>query len=132
MGALNIVLLYSLYFTERLSKGWRSAVYGFFKPDVKVGYEGKRKYHFFRCAAMKCKGLKGIHGVRRFQDSKDHAATSNLKSHAIKCFGQDAVDAAFNNTKAKSHNGSLFAAFARQGQQPVNVFHRAHTKAESR
>ncbi|KAF8222560.1 hypothetical protein L208DRAFT_1322077 [Tricholoma matsutake] len=63
MGVLNIVLLYSLYFTERLSKGWHLAVYGFFKPDVKVGHEGKHKYQFFHCAAMKCKGLKGIHGI---------------------------------------------------------------------
>jgi hypothetical protein len=55
MGVLSIVLLYSLYFTERLSKGWHSAVYGFFKPDVKVGYEGKCKYHFFCCAVMKHK-----------------------------------------------------------------------------
>jgi hypothetical protein len=101
MYRFNIVLPYLLFFTERLSKGWCSAVYGFFKPDVKVGYEGKRKYHFFCCAAKKCKGQKGIHGVRRFQDLKDRVATSNLKSHAIKCFGQDAVDAAFNGCTQK-------------------------------
>ena len=49
----------------------------------------------------KCHGLKGIHGVQHFQDSKDQAATSNLKSHAVKCFGQDTVDAAFNNFEPK-------------------------------
>jgi hypothetical protein len=119
-------------FAERLSKGWRSAVYGFFKPDVKIGYDGGRKYHFFHCAAQKCQGMKGVHGVRRFQDSKDRAATSNLKYHAIKCFGKDAVDAAFNDTQPKARDASIFAVFARQGQRPVKVSHRAHTKAESR
>ena len=126
------MLPYWLWYTERLSNGWRSAVYGFFKPDVKIGFEGSRKYHFFQCAAKKCRGMKGVHGVRRFQDSKDQAATSNLKSHAIKCFGQEAVDAAFNQTQPKGHDGSIFAAFARQGQRLVKVSHRAHTKAESR
>jgi hypothetical protein len=117
-----------IHFAERLSKGWRSAVYGFFKPDVKIGYDRGRKYHFFYCAAQKCQGMKGVHGVRRFQDSKDHAATSNLRTHAIKCFGKDAVDAAFNDTQPKTHDTSIFAVFARQGQQPVKVSHCAHTK----
>ncbi|KAF8235577.1 hypothetical protein L208DRAFT_1256171, partial [Tricholoma matsutake] len=97
---------------ERLSKGWHSAAYGFFKPDVKVGYDSKCKYHLFSCAAKKCKGLKGVHGVRHFQDLEDHAAMSNLKSHAIKCFGQEAIDAAFNGTHPKAQDTSIFAAFA--------------------
>jgi hypothetical protein len=115
---LCVVLTLNL-FTERLSKGWRSAAYGFFKPEVTVGYDGKWKYHFFHCAAKKCRGQKGVHGVRRFQDSKDRAATSNLKSHAVKCFGQDAVNAAFNNSESdpKTRDASIFAAFARQGQR---------------
>jgi hypothetical protein len=58
-----------IHFAERLSKGWRSAVYGFFKPDVKIGYDGGHKYHFFHCAAQKCQGMKGVHGVWHFQDS---------------------------------------------------------------
>ena len=124
-----IVVSFWFHFPERLKKGWRSAVYGFFKSDVKVGYDGQRKLHYFLCAAKKCKG-KG--GVRRFQDSKDHAATSNLRSHAIKCFGQDAVDSAFSNTQSRGRDTSIFAAFARQGQRPVKVSHHAHTKAESR
>ncbi|KAF8226563.1 hypothetical protein L208DRAFT_1301300, partial [Tricholoma matsutake] len=116
---------------ERLSKGWCSAAYGFFKPDVKVGYDSKHKYHLFSCAAKKCKGLKGVHGIWRFQDLKDCAATSNLKSHLIKCFGQEAVNAVFNGTHPKAQDTSIFAAFARQGQQPIRISHCAHTKAES-
>jgi hypothetical protein len=76
--------------------------------------------------------MKSIHSVRRFQDSKDRAATSNLKSHAIKCFGKDAIDAIFNDTQLKARDASIFAVFASQGQRPVKVSHCAHTKAESR
>jgi hypothetical protein len=86
---------------------------------------------FFHCAVQKCQGMKGVHGVRRFQDSKDRAATSNLKYHAIKCFGKDAVNATFNDTQPKVHDASIFAVFAHQGQRPVKVSHRAHMKAES-
>ena len=122
--------MYWLLFAERLCKGWHSPVYSFFKPEVKVGYDGKHKYHFFPCAARRCKGLKGILGVCCYQDSKDHAATSNLKNHTIKCFGQDVVDAAFSGKHPKAQDSSIFAAFAQQGQQPVKISHRAHTKAE--
>ena len=66
---------------ERLQVGWRSPIYGFFKANVSVGYDEGRKFHFFKCAAQYCKG-KGHKGVRRYLDSKDRAATSNLKTHA--------------------------------------------------
>jgi hypothetical protein len=116
---------------ERLQVGWRSPIYGFFQAKVTVGYDEGRKYHFFRCASKNCKG-KGHKGVRRYQDSKDRAATSNLKTHALRCFGQDPVDAAFNNKQLVERDGSIFTAFAHQGQQPVKVSHRAHTAEELR
>jgi hypothetical protein len=116
--------------TERLKKTWRSPVYGFFKGDVKIGTEGSRTFHFFKCAAGRCKGKGG--GVRRYQDSQDRAATSNLKSHAIKCFGVDAVDAAFKKTTSGAQDGSIFASFARLGQSSVTISHRAHTTDETR
>ena len=87
-------------------------------------------YHFFECAAKHCKVK--AHGVRRYQDSQDRSATSNLKGHAIKCFGADAVDAAFNNTTSAAWDGSIFASFARLGQASVSISHRAHTTDEIR
>ena len=96
-----------------------------------IGYDKGRKFHFFRCASKNCKG-KGHKGVRRYLDSKDRAATSNLKSHAVRCFGQDLVDSVFENKKSEGRDGSIFAAFACQGQQPVKVSHRAHTAEEAR
>jgi hypothetical protein len=97
-----------------------------------IGTEGSRKFHFFKCAAGRCKVKGG--GVRRYQDSKDRAATSNLKSHATKCFGADAVDAAFKKTTSGpgARDGSIFASFARLGQSSVTISHRAHTTDESR
>ena len=115
--------------SERLKSTWRSSVYGFFKTKVLVQYEKGRKFHLFQCAAKKCKG----HGsVRRYLDSQDRAATSNLKTHAVKCFGADAVNAAANNTKPHGRDGSIFATFARPGQHPVTVSHRTLTTEESR
>lgn len=127
--ALNITQLTSCPVLERLQTAWRSAVYTFFKRNVKIGFDNGRKYHFFTCAARKCKGTGG---VRRYQDSKDRAATSNLKTHALKCFGAAAVDAAFKKTTPSTQDGSVFAAFARQDQRPATVTHRAHNIDETR
>jgi hypothetical protein len=71
--------------------------------------------------------------VRRYQDSKDKGATSNLKTHAVRCFGEDVVEAAFGTKPTtEKRDGSIFASFARQGQAPVKVTHRAHTSDETR
>jgi hypothetical protein len=113
-----------------LKKTWRSPVYGFFKSDIKISTEGNRTFHFFKCAARRCK-IKGG-GVRRYQDSQDRAATSNLKAHAIKCFGADAVDAAFKKTTSGTRDGSIFASFTQLGQASVSISHRAHTIDETR
>ncbi|KAG2098739.1 uncharacterized protein F5147DRAFT_582961, partial [Suillus discolor] len=78
--------------------------------------------------ARKCKTALG--GVRRYQDTKDKSSTTNLKHHAIGCFG-DAVNNAMEGKDASTTNsGSVYAAFARQGQQPVHYSHRTHTNLE--
>ncbi|KAG6807402.1 hypothetical protein H0H92_007678 [Tricholoma furcatifolium] len=98
-----------------------SPVYLFFKLKVNIVSEGTCKAHVFYCAAKRCKG---IGSVRRYQDSKDKATTSNFKAHAIKCFGDNVVNAAFSKeVSSLPHDGSIFAAFACQGQQPVMVSH---------
>ncbi|KAH9957491.1 hypothetical protein BC827DRAFT_1137886 [Russula dissimulans] len=112
-----------------LWKMWHSPVYGFFKVKVEIKYEDNCKYHYFKCAARHCKG-KG--GVCRYQDSQDHAAMSNLKTHAVRCFGTDAVDAAFKKGPSTTPGTSIFGAFAQLGHQPVSFSHRAHTIDETR
>ncbi|KAJ7746145.1 hypothetical protein DFH07DRAFT_718505, partial [Mycena maculata] len=62
----------------------------------------------------------------------DAGSTSNLRKHAILCFGQHIVDSAIAGQGPKNPDGSIFAAFARAGQKPVTVTHRAHTDAEAR
>ena len=93
--------------------------------------EKGRKYHYFQCAAKKCK-LNG--GVKRYQTTKDKSATSNLKAHTIKCHGQDAVDATLKKNGSKDHapDQSIFSIFARIGQKPVKFSHRSHTSVETR
>jgi len=116
---------------EALKKVWRSPIYSFFKSDgVSIQYHNGRMCHFFPCAAWKCKTAVG--GVRRYQDSKDKSSTANLKHHAIRCFGEEAVQ---NTTKGKAgvtQSASIFSIFAHQGQPPVRHSHRTHTNTEVR
>ncbi|KAH9954161.1 hypothetical protein BC827DRAFT_1144435, partial [Russula dissimulans] len=79
--------------------------------------------------ARHCKG-KG--GVRCYQDSQDCAATSNLKTHTVRCFGTDAVDTAFKKGPSTTPGALFFSAFAQLGHQPVSFSHRAHTIDETR
>jgi hypothetical protein len=41
--------------TERLNEEWTSSIYAFYAPYPVIGYEGKRCYHEFKCAAKGCK-----------------------------------------------------------------------------
>ena len=121
-------LLTVTYNAAHLKTMWHSSVYGFFKSDLEIGYENNHKFHLFQCAAKKCKGS-GV--VWRYLDSKDCAGTSNLRAHTIKCFGLDVVDAVANKTKTGPRDGSIFAAFARPGQQPVMISHHPLTSEET-
>ena len=92
-------------------------------------YHNGRLCHFFPCTARKCKTSLG--GVRRYQDTKDKSSTTNLKNHAIGCFGEDAVaNTAVKGKDAGPNSGSIFAAFACQGQRSVHYSHKMHTNTE--
>jgi hypothetical protein len=115
--------------TEALKRAWRSPIYTFFTDNVTYEVHEGRPCHFFKCAARLCKTKAG--GVRRYQDSKDQTSTANLKHHAMKCFGADAV-ATSTNVDPSRTNSSIFAQFARQGQKPVQYSHRSHSNPEVR
>ncbi|KAI9459954.1 hypothetical protein HD554DRAFT_1599377 [Boletus coccyginus] len=118
---------------QKLKQGWRSEIYTFFDTDhVVVQWVDGRLCHFFPCASPKCKTKTG--GVRRFQDSQDKGSTSNLRTHAVGCFGEEAVRMARPNKSAPdlSTNGSTHAAIARKDQEPVTDSHREHTNLEVR
>lgn len=125
---LPLLLTWTL---EHAKKSWRSPIYTFFKPDVSIQIHKKRVSHFFTCLSKHCKT--GSKGVQRYQDKGDKSSTANLKHHAIRCFGEDAVNAAMKGEAAsEGRTGNIFAAFARQGQRPVTYSHRAHTNTEFR
>ncbi|KAI0245691.1 hypothetical protein BJV78DRAFT_1158441, partial [Lactifluus subvellereus] len=86
----------------------------------------RRPYHYFICAAPKCK----TGGVRRFQDSKDKSSTGNLRYHATCCFSEDAVlDAAATK---KEDPCSIHSLFAHRRKQPVRCTICAYTNSEIR
>ena len=55
-----------------------------------------------------------------------------MRHHAIKCWGEEAIQNVSIGAKEISPDGSIFAAFARQGQKPVHISHRSHTSLEAR
>lgn len=116
--------------SEALQEHWRSPIYTFFKSDVVFQVHDGRPSHFFPCAAPKCKVRAG--GVRRYQDSTDKSSTANLKHHALRCFGADAVNAAIAGKEHANRSSGIFKFFARKGKQPVKYSHRVHTNPEVR
>ena len=123
--SIYILLNYNL---ERLQETWHSPVYSFFKPHVEIGHDHGCKFHLFRCAAKRCKGS-GV--VWQYLDSKVRAGTSNLRAHAHKCFGAHVVDVLGKKGKPGMRDGSVFAAFARHGQQPIMISHCSLTSDET-
>jgi hypothetical protein len=76
-----------------MKKSWKSPVYAFFEPDVKIAYESKGgvlwKYHVFSCAGGHC-----TTSIRRYLDTKDAQSTSNMRKHVVKCWGREVLAAA--------------------------------------
>ncbi|PPQ75957.1 hypothetical protein CVT25_006543, partial [Psilocybe cyanescens] len=77
---------------EQLAKEWTAGVYGFFRPDPIIERVSRCHAHTFICAATHCHGP--TWNIRRFLDTKDAKSTSNLRRHALKCWGKDNVEAA--------------------------------------
>ena len=132
----------SKYSSEHLQKEWRSKVYAFFRPDIKITYVDNRRCHKFTCNAENCKGKsKNPRIVRRFLDTKDKALTKTLHVHAINCWGQENVDNSENAGNIESaraamagaelHDRSITAVFERTGKGKVSYSHRNHMEEET-
>ncbi|KAH9933857.1 uncharacterized protein B0H18DRAFT_831270, partial [Fomitopsis serialis] len=82
--------------------------------------------------ARKCKGP--VKGVRRYQDSKDKSSTSNLKTHAIGCWGKAAVDDALTGKVPRLRENAIHVAFAKASgltvDHSVQFSHWNHSNAE--
>jgi len=127
-------------FSVRLAQDWTSPIYAFFGTVPDITYIDGRQAHEFRCSARSCKG-KGVNGriVRRYLDTTDRKSTSNLKRHAIICWGAETVEGALEakvdieearTTLQGVKDGSITAAFEWKGK--ISYSHRQHTKAETR
>ncbi|KAF9023530.1 hypothetical protein BDZ89DRAFT_955571, partial [Hymenopellis radicata] len=127
---------------EHAKKKWTSSVYIFFQePTVEI--VNGCKAHIFRCSARGCK-----YQVNHYQDDhvnkKDKNSPSNLRSHAVTCWGKDTVLAADKTTAENAHealkkhekhpDGDIKSFFQRQMQctgQPT-YSNRHHTPAQAR
>ncbi|KIL55067.1 hypothetical protein M378DRAFT_188689 [Amanita muscaria Koide BX008] len=129
---------------QDITKKWNSGVYAFFKPTPTVEYDAKgQRIHVFECVASPCRSKgKNQKFVRRSLGTRDATSTSNLRKHAIICWGQETVEAA---SKAKSlseartvvdkvhgnvRDGSLIFKFERMGKGKPTYSHRPPTKLE--
>ncbi|PPQ83573.1 hypothetical protein CVT26_004003 [Gymnopilus dilepis] len=122
--------------TERMMEGWNSPIYAFFHPvpSIEEDKDG-RWYHRFHCFAKSCKG-----SVKRYLDTKDSGSTSNMRKHAINCWGAETVQAAMDasnldgarNVLANHKDGSIAAAFQVKGKGKVTYSQRQHTRQQTR
>ena len=96
-----------------------------------------RRYHSFQCANKSCK-----FSCHRFLDKGDSGSTGNLRRHARRCWGDEALEAAEaaeNINEARDSivvslnmTGSISEAFERKGKGRVTYSTRQHTRAETR
>ncbi|KAJ8515393.1 hypothetical protein ONZ45_g7180 [Pleurotus djamor] len=122
---------------ERMKRKWRSPIYGFFQPEVKVDYRHGRKRHTFVCAAKGCG-----HKTHRYLDTTDAQSTGNMRKHAVTCWGKETVEKAdeagdvdvvrTNIVQGILRDGKITAAFERKGKGKVTFSHRQHTKIETK
>ncbi len=122
--SFHVVLSYSFQFTVAVKKTWRSPIYTFFKPEVKIEIHKGHVSHFFICSAQKCKTE--AQGVWHYQDKGDKSSTANLRHHTLHCFGKDTVNEAIKGESAIHRSASIFSASAHQGQRPITYSHCAH------
>lgn len=123
---------------ERLQSRWNSPVYAFFRPEVTVVHEGKRRAHVFTCGGLTCTKT-----ITRYLDTSDATSTNNLRNHvkSCHCWGEVILDQTAGMTVKEARaciermprSGSITAAFARVNKKgPVTFSTRQHTKAEAR
>ena len=118
-------------------KDWTSPVYAFFHPTPIMEEVSNRRSHVFKCCARGCKVT-----VCRYLNTADARSTGNMRKHAKKCWGAEALKAADSVKNADDvrekivgsilRTGSIMQAFERKGQGKVTYLHRQHTCAETK
>ena len=114
---------------------WKAPVYAFFKPNPTIEYVDGRKVHKFRCANTGCH-----HDVRRYLASADRTSTNNLRKHARKCWGIEALEAADRMSTAGNakecvakfkRTGNLRVAFGAASKKTFRYSTIQHTPTET-
>ena len=127
-------------YTDRLYKTYKSPIYVFFLPPV-YQTESKKVFHVFECAAKDCRCSSRM--VKRNIKTANATSTSNLRSHAVRCWGEDVVKLAMNvksihdareilKDRGNLRNSSIHAAFQKAGKQDVTYPDRLLTNLEVR
>lgn len=122
---------------DRIRKEWTSPIYAFFETIPAIEHIGTRRSHVFSCASRGCKVT-----VRRYLDTKDARSTGNMRKHAKKCWGDDAVSAADDAkdaTEARTKvvagilkNGKITTAFERKNKNKPTYSNIPYTHLEIR
>ncbi|KAF8547223.1 hypothetical protein OG21DRAFT_1377548, partial [Imleria badia] len=121
----------------RQMKEWTSPIYAFFEPKPLVEEQNGRHSHLFKCASRSCKTT-----IRHYLDTKDTRSTGNMRKHARKCWGDEAVSAAddakdMNEAHTKVvrgilKNGKITQSFERKGKERATYSNIPHTCTETR
>ncbi|KAF8994850.1 hypothetical protein BDZ89DRAFT_972040 [Hymenopellis radicata] len=106
----------------------RSAIFGFYEPDVRVVQRdtdtAKEVPHdAFRC--YKCRGF-----VYRNRTTQDKSSGSELKNHANKCFGVEAVKAAMTSKDLEGTRKSVQKAQQERQTTLTGLLHKLVDKAK--
>lgn len=139
----NLVRIYSqpthpslTIFLARLRERWTSPIYTFFEPEVQIQMHKGRRTHVFSCSKHACS-----YTLRRYVNKKDRS-TSNMRKHALSCWGKDAVARAMEVQDDKEacrvivdsllNTGRISTYFGRKKKGAVTYSHVQHTKEETR
>ncbi|KAJ7681444.1 hypothetical protein B0H17DRAFT_943027, partial [Mycena rosella] len=102
---------------------WSSHIYAFYNGDVSIEYRENKLHHVFTCAARGCG-----HKVSRNQTSKDRNSTKNLRKHAVKCWGEDTVNAASDIGGLEQARALLKRHKGERNQRLTDIF-KSHSTA---
>jgi hypothetical protein len=84
---------------------------------------------------------KVVNSVSAVSLTRGAGSTSNLRKHALSCWGEDSVAAvtgsanikdARESVKSIKESGSITAAFEKKGKGKITYSHRQHTKTETK
>lgn len=122
-----------------MMNSWDSPVYGLYEPIPSIEEVDGHRCHVFKCAAVGCN-----HKIRRYLDTNDKGSTSNLRTHAKKCWGDEALAKVYDVKDLKkvrevvgklknAPNSNITSMFSNlEGKGVVTYMHRQHTLQETR